>query len=73
MKLVVNAADRKVIGAHILGPDAGEMAQVLAIPIKAGCRKDDFDRTMAVHPTASEELVTMYQPSYRIKNGARVE
>ncbi|WP_027486536.1 glutathione-disulfide reductase [Allorhizobium undicola] len=72
MKLIVNAADRKVIGAHILGHDAGEMAQLLGITLKAGCTKDDFDRTMAVHPTAAEELVTMYTPSYRISNGARV-
>ena len=72
-KLVVNAADRRVLGAHILGPDAGEMAQLLAIPLKAGCTKGDFDRTMAVHPTAAEELVTMYQPSYRVRNGERVD
>lgn len=72
-KLIVDSASRKVIGAHILGPDAGEMAQLLAIPIKAGCTKDDFDRTMAVHPTASEELVTMYKPSYRIVNGTRID
>ncbi|WP_075288909.1 glutathione-disulfide reductase [Pararhizobium arenae] len=71
MKLIVNAADRKVVGAHILGHDAGEMAQLLGISLKAGVTKDDFDRTMAVHPTASEELVTMYNPSYRIKNGER--
>jgi len=72
-KLIVDAATRRVIGAHILGPDAGEMAQLLAIPIKAGCTKDDFDRTMAVHPTASEELVTMYRPSYRVVDGKRVD
>jgi glutathione reductase (NADPH) len=72
MKLVVNAADRKVVGAHILGHDAGEMAQLLGITLKAVCTKDDFDRTMAVHPTAAEELVTMYAPSYRIRNGERV-
>ena len=72
MKLIVNAADRKVVGAHILGHEAGEMAQLLAITLKAGCTKDDFDRTMAVHPTAAEELVTMYSPSYRVKNGERV-
>ena len=72
MKLIVNAADRKVVGAHILGHEAGEMAQLLGITLKAGCTKDDFDRTMAVHPTASEELVTMYNPSYRLKNGERV-
>ena len=72
MKLVVDGATRKVLGAHILGPDAGEMAQLLGIPIKAGLSKDDFDRTMAVHPTAAEELVTMYRPTYRVKDGERV-
>lgn len=72
MKLVVNAADRKVVGAHILGHDAGEMAQLLGISLKAGVTKDDFDRTMAVHPTAAEELVTMYKPSYRVKGGERI-
>ncbi|MGO4436120.1 glutathione-disulfide reductase [Rhizobium sp. RAF56] len=72
MKLIVNASDRKVVGAHILGHDAGEMAQLLGVTLKAGCTKDDFDRTMALHPTAAEELVTMYTPSYRIRNGERV-
>ncbi|MAZ84232.1 MAG: glutathione-disulfide reductase [Hoeflea sp.] len=72
MKIVVNGSDRKVLGVHILGHDAGELVQVLAIALKSGCTKDDFDRTMAVHPTASEELVTMYQPSYRYKNGEKV-
>ncbi|OJF93440.1 glutathione-disulfide reductase [Pararhizobium antarcticum] len=71
MKLIVNAADRKVVGAHILGHEAGEMAQLIGITLKAGCTKDDFDRTMAVHPTAAEELVTMYSPSYRVKDGVR--
>ena len=70
MKLVVDAATRVVLGAHMLGPDAGEMAQLLGIAVKARLTKDDFDRTMALHPTAAEELVTMYQPSYRIENGA---
>ncbi|MBO3760691.1 glutathione-disulfide reductase [Ciceribacter sp. L1K22] len=72
VKLIVNAADRKVVGAHILGHDAGEMAQLLGVSLKAGVTKDDFDRTMAVHPTAAEELVTMYSPSYRVRNGERV-
>ena len=72
MKLVVDAASRKVVGAHILGHEAGEMAQLIGVSLKAGVTKDDFDRTMAVHPTASEELVTMYSPSYRIKDGQRV-
>lgn len=73
MKLIVNADDRKVVGAHILGHEAGEMAQLLGITLKAGCTKDDFDRTMAVHPTASEELVTMYKPSYLLRRGERVD
>lgn len=73
MKLVVEAGTGRVLGAHILGPDAGEMAQLLAIPIKAGLTKADFDRTMAVHPTAAEELVTMYAPTYRLRKGERLE
>ncbi|RVC11333.1 glutathione-disulfide reductase, partial [Mesorhizobium sp. M7A.F.Ca.AU.001.01.1.1] len=73
IKLVVDGASKKVLGAHILGPDAGEMAQLLGIPLKAGLTKDDFDRTMAVHPTAAEELVTMYKPTYRVKDGERVD
>lgn len=72
MKLVVDAATRRVLGAHVLGVDAGEMAQLLGIAVKARLTKDDFDATMAVHPTAAEEFVTMYQPSYRVKNGERV-
>jgi len=56
----------------VLGHDAGEMVQLLGISLKAGATKDDFDRTMAVHPTAAEEFVTMYQPSYRIRDGQRV-
>ncbi|SHI65163.1 NADPH-glutathione reductase [Aureimonas altamirensis DSM 21988] len=69
-KLVVDGESRKVVGAHILGPDAGELAQVLGICVKAGLTKDDFDRTMALHPTAAEELVTMYTPSYILRDGA---
>lgn len=72
MKLVVDAATRRVLGAHVLGVDAGEMAQLLGIAVKARLTKDDFDATMAVHPTAAEEFVTMYRPSYRVKNGERV-
>ncbi len=70
-KLIVDGDTRLVLGAHILGPDAGEMAQLLGIALKAGLTKDDFDRTMAVHPTAAEELVTMYRPSYLVKDGVR--
>ena len=73
VKIIVDQPTRRVIGVHILGPDAGEMAQTLAIALKMGATKDDFDRTMAVHPTAAEELVTMYEPSYRVVDGVRQE
>lgn len=59
MKLIVDEASDKVLGCHVIGPDAGEMAQLLGIAIKMGATKKDFDATMAVHPTAAEELVTM--------------
>ena len=59
MKLVVDGETDRVLGCHICGPDAGEMAQLLGISIRLGAKKSDFDATMAVHPTASEELVTM--------------
>jgi glutathione reductase (NADPH) len=72
MKLVVDGATRRVVGAHVLGPDAGEMSQLLGIAVKAGVTKDDFDRTMAVHPTMAEEFVTMYEPTYRLKDGEKV-
>lgn len=72
-KLVVDGVTRRVLGAHIMGPDAGEMAQLLGISLKASLTKDDFDRTMAVHPTAAEELVTMYKPTYRVINGERID
>jgi glutathione reductase (NADPH) len=61
MKLVVDGATDKVLGCHIMGPDAGEMAQLLGIAVKMGATKADFDATMALHPTAAEELVTMRQ------------
>ncbi len=62
MKLVVSQATRIVLGCHIVGPHAGEMIQLAAIAIKMGATKEDFDRTVAVHPTMSEELVTMRNP-----------
>jgi glutathione reductase (NADPH) len=71
MKIIEDADSAKVIGVHIAGPDSGEMAQLLGIALKMGARKEDFDRTMAVHPTAAEELVTMYSPSYRVIDGVR--
>ncbi|MBT9244182.1 glutathione-disulfide reductase [Gemmobacter fulvus] len=65
MKLVVSQASRKVLGCHIVGPGAGEMIQLAAIAVKMGATKEDFDRTVAVHPTISEELVTMRNPVRR--------
>ena len=59
MKLVVDGDSDRVLGCHICGPDAGEMAQLLGISMRLGAKKSDFDATMAVHPTAAEELVTM--------------
>jgi glutathione reductase (NADPH) len=63
MKLVVARDTRKVLGCHIVGPAAGEMIQLAAIAIKMGATKEDFDRTVAVHPTVAEELVTMRKPT----------
>lgn len=62
MKLIVSTASRRVLGCHIVAPEAGEMIQLAAIAIKMGATKEDFDRTVAVHPTMAEELVTMRSP-----------
>src|SRR4051812_47671875 len=59
MKIVVDGATDRVLGCHLVGPDCGEMIQVLGIAIRMGATKADFDATMAVHPTVAEELVTM--------------
>ena len=63
MKLVVDASTDKVLGCHMVGPDAGEIVQGLAIALKAGATKRDFDETIGVHPTAAEEFVTMRTPA----------
>ena len=62
MKLIVSQATRKVLGCHIVAPSAGEMIQLAGIAVKMGATKEDFDRTVAVHPTMSEEIVTMKSP-----------
>jgi len=59
MKLVVDAATQRVVGAHMLGPDAGEIIQGIAIAVKLGATKAQFDATLGIHPTAAEEFVTM--------------
>ena len=65
MKLIVSVATRKVLGCHIVAPNAGEMIQLAGVAIKMGATKEDFDRTVAVHPTMSEEIVTMKSPVRR--------
>lgn len=65
MKLVVDADTDKVLGCHMVGPEAGEIVQGLAIAMKAGATKHHFDETIGVHPTAAEEFVTMRTPVKR--------
>ncbi|MGE8360256.1 glutathione-disulfide reductase [Pseudomonas sp.] len=62
MKLVVDAKTDRVLGCHMVGPDAGEIVQGLAVALKAGATKQVFDETIGVHPTAAEEFVTMRTP-----------
>ena len=70
MKIVVDGETDRVLGVHILGEDAGEMAQILGIAVKLRARKCDFDATVALHPSAAEELVTMRTPSERWRAAA---
>ena len=63
MKLVVDAASQRVLGAHMIGPDAGEIIQGIAIAVKLGATKAQFDATIGIHPTAAEEFVTMREKS----------
>ena len=63
MKLVVRGKTREVVGAHMIGPDAAEIVQALAIAVKAKLTKEQFDATMALHPTTAEEFVLMRTPS----------
>ena len=62
MKLVVETATDKVVGLHMVGPDAGEVVQGFAVALKAGATKAVFDSTIGIHPTAAEEFVTMREP-----------
>ncbi len=67
MKLLVDSASDKVLGLHIIGEGAAEMVQLAAIAIKMGATKADFDQTVALHPSAAEEIVTMRAPSARLR------
>lgn len=62
MKLIVDKASDRVVGVHMMGPDAGEIMQGIAIALRAGATKALFDSTIGIHPTAAEEFVTMREP-----------
>jgi glutathione reductase (NADPH) len=61
--LVVDRASDRVVGVHMVGPDAGEVVQGFAVALKAGATKAQFDGTIGIHPTAAEEFVTMREPA----------
>lgn len=72
LKLITEKDGGKVLGCHILGPGAAEMIQLVAIPMGMGATKADFDRAMALHPSAAEELVTFKAPTYTYRDGQKV-
>ena len=65
MKLIVDASTDRILGCHLVGPEVGELIQLVGIAVKMKATKADFDATMAVHPTAAEELVTLRTRSAR--------
>jgi len=70
MKLVVDGLSDRVLGIHMIGPDAPEIVQALAVALTCGATKHDFDHTVAVHPTVAEEFVLMREPSRRYRHPA---
>jgi glutathione reductase (NADPH) len=72
LKLITEKDGGKVLGVHILGPSAAEMIQLVAVAVGMGASKADFDRTIALHPSAAEELVTFKAPTYTYRNGEKV-
>ena len=70
MKLVVDGSTDRLVGCHMVGPDAAELIQMIAVLVTMKARKADFDATMALHPTAAEELVTMRKPVARYSREA---
>lgn len=72
LKLITEKDGGKVLGCHILGPGAAEMIQLVAIPMGMGASKADFDRAIALHPSAAEELVTFKAPTYTYRDGQKV-
>jgi glutathione reductase (NADPH) len=72
MKLVTEGSKQRIVGAHILGSEAAEMIQLVAVAMTMGATKADFDATVAVHPTAAEELVTMRSAHARYEDGMEI-
>lgn len=72
-KIIVDTKTDKVVGVHVATDGAGEMIQGVAIAVKMGATKAQFDETIGIHPTSAEELVTMRSPSYHYKDGVKVE
>lgn len=72
-KIIVDSKTDKVIGVHLATDSAGEVMQGVAVAVKMGATKADFDATIGIHPTSAEELVTMRSPSYHYKDGKKVE
>lgn len=72
-KIIVDANTDKVVGVHVATDGAGEMIQGVAIAVKMGATKADFDATIGIHPTSAEELVTMRTVSHQYRNGVKVE
>ena len=67
MKMIVDAQTDKVLGAHMVGPDAPEIMQGIAIALKAGATKKVFDSTIGIHPSSAEEFVTMRTMTRRVQ------
>ena len=72
-KLIVDTKTNRVVGCHVASDGAGEMIQGVAIAVKMGATKEDFDNTIGVHPTSAEELVTMRTPSYYYRGGVKLD
>ena len=70
IKLIVDGDTDRVLGCHLVGPNAGELVQLVAVAIRMGATKADFDATTALHPTLAEEIVTMGKPAERIRREA---
>lgn len=70
MKLIVDKASARVVGLHMVGPEAGEITQGFGVALKAGATKADFDATVGIHPTSAEEFVTMRDPETKTKAAA---